>query len=117
MYDILEFIFVEQPAFSAQLKDVANDDCYRAFQIELAGDPEGWPVVKHTGGLRKARMRLPGRGKSGGARVLYLWFKERRTFCLYQLYTKGDVETVPAELLKAIRHEVQRIKQAFQAKA
>jgi len=58
-------------------------------------------------------MRLPGRGKSGSARVLYLWFSKRSKFCLYLIYTKGDIDDVPASQLKAIRHEVQRIKKAF----
>ena len=66
-----------------------------------------------SGGLRKARMALPGRGKSGSARVLYLWFPNRATIVLYLVYTKGDLETVPANQMKAIRHEVQRIKKTF----
>jgi hypothetical protein len=115
MYDIKEFTFVEQPVFTQQLIEIANrdDESYRLFQLELALRPEFWPVVKGAGGLRKARMRLPGRGKSGSARVLYLWFKKRRTLCLYLIYTKGDIENVPNDQLKAIRHEVQRIKKAF----
>ena len=67
-------------------------------------------MVKGVGGLRKARMRLVGRGKSGSARVLYFWLNKRRTFCFYLIYTKSDIENVPADQLKAIRHEVQRIK-------
>jgi hypothetical protein len=113
MYDTYEFTFIEQPLFTRQLAEVANDETYRSFQLELADRPEQWPVVKGTGGLRKARMRLPGRGKSGSARVLYLWFKKSSAFCLYLIYTKGDIDDVPASQLKAIRHEVQRIKKAF----
>jgi len=115
MYDIKEFTFVEQPVFTRQLIEIAShdDESYRLFQLELALRPAAWPVVKGSGGLRKARMRLPGRGKSGSARVLYLWLQKRRIFCFYLIYTKGDMETIPAEQIKAIRYEVQRIKEAF----
>jgi hypothetical protein len=75
--------------------------------------PEEVPVVKGSGGLRKVRMALPGRGKSGGARVLYLWFPRHETIIFYLVYTKGDAENIPPAELKAIKYEVQRIKRLF----
>jgi hypothetical protein len=41
-----------------------------AFQNELQSNPEKGDLVRGAGGIRKARMRLPGRGKSSGARVI-----------------------------------------------
>ena len=58
-------------------------------------------------------MRLPGRGKSGSARVLYLWLPKRGVVYLYMTYTKGDISNVPANQLKLIRNEIQLIKKAF----
>ena len=72
MYYIRRVQFIKQPLFTRQLLELVDDDVYRKFQNEMAANPEKGPVVKGTGGLRKARMSLPGRGKSGGARVLYL---------------------------------------------
>lgn len=113
MYDITEFVFIEQPIFTRLLAELTADEPYRKFQIELADRVDKWPVVRGTGGLRKARMRLPGRGKSGSARVLYLWFPKHRTICLYLIFSKGDIENLPADQLKPIRNEVQRIKKTF----
>lgn len=113
MYYLKSVTFIEQPVFTRVLLELIDDDAYRRFQNELAADPEKWPVVKGSGGLRKARVALPGRGKSGGARVLYLWFPRHETVVFYLIYTKGDVENVPAAQMKAIKHEVQRIKKAF----
>jgi len=79
----------------------------------LAANPEKGPLVKHSGGLRKVRLALPGRGKSGGARVLYLWFPRHEAIVFYFIYTKGEMENIPAAKMKAIRHEVQRIKKTF----
>jgi hypothetical protein len=111
MYDTITI--VEQPIFTRQLVELVDDETYRNFQLELVRRPEQWPIVPGTGGLRKARMRLARRGKSGSARVLYLWVSNHTTVCLYLIYTKGDIENVPASELKTIRHEVQRIKKAF----
>jgi hypothetical protein len=99
--------------FTRSLVELVDDDAYREFQNELVANPEKGPVVKGSGGLRKVRMALPGRGKSGGARILYLWFPRHKTIVFYLVYTKGDVENVSAARMKAIKHEVQRIKAAF----
>lgn len=105
--------FIEQSVFTRLLLELVDDDTYRRFQNELAAHPEKGPVVKGSGGLRKVRLALPGRGKSGGARILYLWFPRHATIVLYFVYTKGEMENIPAAQMKAIQHEVQRIKQAF----
>lgn len=99
--------------FTRQLLELVDDDAYRRFQNELAANPQKGPLVKGTGGLRKARMALPGRGKSAGSRVLYLWFPRLHTIIFYLLYTKGDLEDIPRAQLRAIRYEIQRIKNSL----
>jgi len=113
MYYIKEVLFIEQPIFTRLLLELVDDDAYRKFQNELAANPEKGPLVKGTGGLRKVWMALPGRGKSGGARIFYLWFPRQDTIVLYLIYTKGDTANIPVAQLKAIKREVQRIKKSF----
>ena len=113
MYHTEIITFIEQPVFTRLLLELVDDDAYRRFQNELAANPEKGPVVKGSGGLRKARLALPGRGKSGGARVLYLWFASHRTVVFYFIFTKGEMEDLPAAQMKAIKNEVQRIKKSF----
>jgi mRNA-degrading endonuclease RelE of RelBE toxin-antitoxin system len=113
MYYLKSLTFIEQPVFTRLLAELVEDDAYRKFQNELAANPEKGPVVKGSGGLRKVRLALPGRGKSGGARVLYLWFPRHQTIVFYFVYTKGEMENVPAAQMKAVKHEVQRIKKTF----
>ena len=62
---------------------------------ELAAHPEAGDLIRHSGGLRKARMKLPGRGKSSGARVIYLWLPEARRVVLFMLYTKATRANIP----------------------
>jgi len=42
-------------------------------EAQIAADPLAWPVIQGTGGARKARVAKTGRGKSGGARVVYFY--------------------------------------------
>lgn len=39
----------------------------------ISENPEAGVVIKGTGGLRKMRIALQGRGKRGGGRVIY-WY-------------------------------------------
>jgi len=113
MYYTRTVLFIEQPIFTKLVLELVDDEAYRKFQNELAANPEKGPLVKGTGGLRKIRMSLPGRGKSAGARILYLWFPREGAIILYFVYTKGEMENIPTAKMKAIKHEVQRIKNSF----
>lgn len=58
-------------------------------------------------------MKLPARGKSAGARVIYLWLPEARRIVLFMLYTKAKQAGIPAALLTRLRAAVQIIKTAY----
>ena len=50
------------------------DDEERAVLIDyLAYNPSAGDLIRGTGGVRKLRWGLPGRGKRGGARVIYFY--------------------------------------------
>jgi hypothetical protein len=52
--------------------------------------PEQGSIVMGTGGLRKIRMAVPGRGKSGGARVIYYLIVDPKTLILMRGYLKNE---------------------------
>jgi hypothetical protein len=62
---------IETPIFSRQVGAQLSAEEYRALQVALLLDPEAGPGIPGSGGLRKLRWRLAGRGKRGGARVIY----------------------------------------------
>ena len=76
-------IFVEVPLFTELITGLVDDEAYAEFQKELLQSPRKGNVISHSGGLRKIRMRLPGRGKRGGARVIYLYLEERVTIVFF----------------------------------
>jgi hypothetical protein len=107
--------FVELPLFTEQITELVDDAAYSLFQRELLRRPDRGDVIPHAGGLRKVRMRLPRRGKSGGARVIYLHLPMYDTIVLFYLYTKAQREDLSPEQLRRLRHAAAIIKQEFRA--
>ena len=109
----MDISFVELEAFTRDLLRVADEEVLREFQLELAAKPEAGDLIRHSGGLRKARMKLPGRGKSGGARVIYLWLPRARRFIFFMLYTKSVQADIAPVHLARLRSAVETIKQQY----
>lgn len=109
----MKLTFIEARNFTEKLAVLVEDDAYGSFQNELQKNPERGDVIPGTGGVRKARMRLPGRGKSDGARVIYLYLENYARIYFLTLYTKSQqADLSPAEK-KAVREVVEAIKTAL----
>jgi hypothetical protein len=106
--------FTEHPVFTRRIMELLSDEEYREFQAELAANPEAGDVIPGLGGLRKVRLALPGRGKRGGARVLYLLFVRAETVFLLYVFTKGEFEDLPPDKRRVIRGLVEGIKKEFE---
>ena len=105
--------FVELPRFTAIVTALVTDEEYRRFQNELIEDPERGDLIQGTGGFRKARMRLAGGGKSGGARVIYLYLAEQEVIFLATLYKKSKRETLTDDEKQSLKEAARRIKAHF----
>ncbi len=71
--------FIEATLFTKRIIELGAEETYRALQNELAANPDAGDVIAGMGGLRKIRLSLPGRGKRGAARTLYLLFTRAET--------------------------------------
>jgi len=96
-------IFFETPVFTRRIKELADDDQYRELQLRLLVDPEAGALIPRSGGLRKIRFELPGRGKRGGARIIYYWVRARSQIYLLLAYAKNEQDDLAEEQLKALR--------------
>ena len=80
-----------------------------ALIVYLASNPEVGVVVPETGGVRKLRWALPGRGKSGGARVIYSYHNESIPLYALNIYAKNQKANLSAAEKKAARKTVASI--------
>jgi len=55
--------FIELPLFTEQITGLLADVEYARWQAELLHSPDKGDVIRQSGGLRKVRMRLPGRAR------------------------------------------------------
>jgi len=60
----------------------------------VAADPECGDVMRGTGGYRKPRVARKGRGKSGGARVVYIWCNETFPVFLITVFPENEKENL-----------------------
>lgn len=64
---------VETPEFLSAARKLMNDE-ERTLLVEyLAYNPTAGDLIPGTGGVRKLRWGLEGRGRRGGARVIYFY--------------------------------------------
>jgi mRNA-degrading endonuclease RelE of RelBE toxin-antitoxin system len=82
-------IFIESPIFTADVKDLLSDEEYAALQAHLVNNPDAGDVITQTGGLRKVRWVTAGRGKRGGARVIYYHVVSQSQIRMILIYRKG----------------------------
>ena len=100
--------FVETPVFTKVIERLVDDEDYRGLQIALMLRPEQGPVIRSGGGLRKLRWARPGRGKSGGLRVIYYWAPIEEAFYMLYAYAKsqqGDLTSAQTRALGQLVRE------------
>ena len=71
--------------------------------------PEAGKIVPGSGGVRKLRWAIGGKGKRGGVRVIYYFKKQHSEIWMLTLYAKSEVETIPAHILRQIAEEVRNV--------
>jgi hypothetical protein len=105
--------FVELPEFSGDWDALGlnDEEDLTLLQMAIMANPKGAPVVRGTGGLRKLRF-APGRwncGKSGAARVCYVYLETHWTVVLMMVYGKGAKESLTSEEKSLIKREIEQI--------
>jgi hypothetical protein len=64
---------VETPPYLADAERIFTETERVAVVDQIATEPKGGVVIPGTGGVRKLRFGFGGRGKRGGARIVYLF--------------------------------------------
>ncbi len=98
--------FVETKLFTKLVGDYLADDEYAALQQVLIENPESGRVIRGSGGVRKLRWGVAGRGKRGGVRIIYYLRLAHGQIWMLTLYAKNVADSIPAGVLRQIREEV-----------
>jgi hypothetical protein len=88
--------------YEASVAKVLTEQERAEAEAEILNAPLLWPVIPGSGGLRKARAARGGRGKSGGARIIYFFVASEGVYLLFA-YAKADRENVAATELRRLR--------------
>ena len=87
--------FVETTIFTKRWIELGlDDDDLFEMQKYLLKYPSAGDVIAGTGGARKLRFALPHRGKSGGARIIYVDVIQDEQIHLLLCYTKAKQENL-----------------------
>ena len=90
-------------------KLLSNDE--RMFVIDfLSHNPESGDVIQGTGGVRKVRIAASGRGKRGGARVIFYYLDDSLPLFALAIYAKNVKTDLTPDEKKAARTLVAELK-------
>lgn len=87
-----------------------NDESLLDLEAILLANPQIGDVIEGTGGARKLRIQLEGRGKRGGGRVIYLDIFEQENLYFLFAYPKNVQENLTSDQRKAIRSMIEAIR-------
>jgi len=106
--------FIQTKEFSRNwVKLGFDEEDLRLLEIEIMKRPDKNPVLQGTGGLRKARIALENKGKSGGARVCYVDFIFAETIYLITVYGKKEKDNLSKEERNNIKKVIDALKKSL----
>lgn len=93
---------VETPEFQTRIADLMSEEERLLLIDYLAFHPTAGDLVRGTGGLRKLRWALQGRGKRGGARIIYFYFSNEMPLFALTAYAKNEKSDLGVQDWKAL---------------
>jgi len=103
-------VFVELTPFVAFRAEHWSDDAFRVLQSFLMAAPDSGDLIRGGAGLRKLRWSSQGRGKRGGARVIYYWHVPGDRIYLIFGYVKSEKEDLTPEQVKVLAALMKELK-------
>lgn len=97
---------VETPAYLDDAERLLTRAEREAIVDMVSADPLCGVVVPGTGGVRKVRVGVEGRGKRGGARVIYLFGGDDVPVFLLALFAKNEKTDLTAAERNALGKSV-----------
>ena len=107
----------ETPTFTRQSNGIFSEDEKRALIDFLARNPLAGAEICGTGGVRKLRFATSGRGKRGGARVIYYYYDDKMPIYALLAYEKTRRADLTPDERRAVSALAAAIKTARRERA
>jgi mRNA-degrading endonuclease RelE of RelBE toxin-antitoxin system len=106
-HNTLMYLTVAQtPLFQRHARDIWTSEELDDLVEWIAVHATDGDVIAQSGGLRKIRWSASGRGKRGGARVIYYNMLDDGTVWLLMAYTKAKFDDLPTSFLKELKNAI-----------
>lgn len=99
-------VFIETTTFTKLVYEYLSDEELAGLQNYLLNRPNAGDVIPGSGGVRKLRWALEGKGKRGGIRVIYYRRVSEEEIWLITVYAKNEASTISPQTLKKIAEEI-----------
>jgi hypothetical protein len=100
-----EITVLQLPKFKAEATELIGPDGIEALAVYLIERPDAGDVIPGSGGIRKLRWAAQGKGKRGGARIIYVYVVIAARIYLLRCYGKN----VKTDLTAAEKKELRQI--------
>lgn len=96
---------IETLEFQHQASKIWSEVQRDTFIEWIAANPLAGDVIPGASGARKVRWAASGRGKRGGARVIYFHLTEQGVVLLIAVYVKAERSNMSAQEVRKVNHE------------
>ena len=110
--DAPEITVLQLPKFKAEATELIGADGIEAVAVYLIDHPEAGVVVPGAAGARKLRWAAKGKGKRGGARIIYVYVVIAARIYLLRCYAKNVKTDLTWDEKKELRQIAAHLKGA-----
>lgn len=107
---------VETAAFLKDVRNILNDDERKGLREFLAANPKAGAVIPGSGGVRKLRWSVEGKGKRGGGRVIYFYHDDAMPLHLFKFYKKAAKENLTSREKNALSGVVKALVKEYKGR-
>ena len=104
---------VETPLFIREASRLLSDKNRLELVEFLAKNPESGVIMQGTGGVRKLRWARPGKGKSGGFRVIYYYYNETIPLFALNVFAKSEKINLTGDEKNALKKITSQIVEEY----
>jgi mRNA-degrading endonuclease RelE of RelBE toxin-antitoxin system len=106
----------ETPTFMKQAEELFTEEERKELIDFLAANPQSGDEIPGAGGVRKLRVAAKGKGKRGGARVIYYWYSDESPIYALLAYGKNEKSDLKPDEARAVAAFAKAIKAANRSK-